>query len=78
MNKTCFDYRDIGHEGDSVGLFIGPIFHNNIETCLKKVGHGSYELFKKRNVLVCRRTMQQYCMNIIALKHVFEEFERSI
>ncbi len=42
------NYREFDLEGDLVGgtqyvLFIGPIFHNTIETHLKRVGYGCYE-----------------------------------
>ncbi len=29
--------------GTQCVVFIGPIFHNTIETCLKRVAHGGYE-----------------------------------
>ncbi len=48
VKNACLNYREFGLEGYLVGgtpyvLFIGPIFHNTIETCLKRVGHGGYE-----------------------------------
>ncbi len=33
--------REFGLESDPV--FIGPVFHNTIKTCLKRVGYSGYE-----------------------------------
>ncbi len=29
-------------------VFIGPVFHNTIKICLKRVGHGGYEWEEKK------------------------------
>ncbi len=39
--------------GTQYTVFIGPVFHNTIKTCLKREGHGGYEWVEKRNVSVC-------------------------
>ncbi len=46
--NACFNYREFDLEGDLVGgtpcvLFIGPVCHTTIKTCLKRVGHCGYE-----------------------------------
>ncbi len=48
MENACFHHREFDLEGDLAGgspyvVFIGPIFHNTIETCLERVGHGDLE-----------------------------------
>ncbi len=45
VKKACLNYHEFDLEGDHIGgttymVFIGPVFHNNIYTCLKRVGHG--------------------------------------
>ncbi len=50
--NACLNYREFDLEGDLEGgtpymVFIGPVFHNTIKTCLKRVGHGGYEWGEK-------------------------------
>ncbi len=46
--NACLNYREFDLEGDHLGgtpymVFIGPVFHYTIQTCLKRVGHCDYE-----------------------------------
>ncbi len=47
-------------------VFIGQIYHNTIETCLKRIGHGGYEKWKKK---MCRfvedMSLQTHCRHSI-------------
>ncbi len=50
--NTCLNYREFDLEGDLVGVapymvFIGPVVHYTIKTCLKRVGHCGYEWVEK-------------------------------
>ncbi len=57
LKKACLNYREFDLEVDLIGyhymVIIGPVFHNTIKTCLKKVGHGDYEWEEKE---LCRLT----------------------
>ncbi len=65
--SMCFNYREFDLKRDPLGgapyvVFIGPIFHNTIEACLKRVGHCGYEWVEKKCVglqrtWVCKRTV---------------------
>ncbi len=53
--NACLNSREFDLEGDLVGtpyiVFIGPVFHNTVKTCLKIVGYGGREWVEKE---VCR------------------------
>ncbi len=56
VKNKCLNYRKFDLEGDLVGYpihntFIGPVLHDTIKTCLKRVGQGSYERVEKE---MCR------------------------
>ncbi len=48
-------------------VFIGPIFHNTIKTCLRRVGHCGYEWVEKvslQRTWASQRTVYKYvCIN---------------
>ncbi len=53
--NACLNYLEFDLEGDLVGVprgvFIGPVFHYTIKTCLKRVAYCGYEWVEKE---MCR------------------------